>query len=364
MALRGAIAIFKRDFKKFLSNPFMLIMTLAMPIMYLLIFGSAIGGTITGIPIGVVQDSPYVTVTPLYTQAVTNLGLIHQSSQYADTFTVIPYTDAGTAKNALEKGKLYGVAVFPPASAPGDDVQLYLDSSEYTIPQVVQSGVTAAVAQTGTTSSVNVVNIYGKINYLEFFGIGIIVMAIFSSTMFGGGLAMIRDRENGIIEGYLVTPVKRSSIIIGTIGSGTVKAFFAGCVIFLVDIFVAGVIVRTPQDFFLALLVIFLTSIGVTSLVVSLASRFSNQQSYASVIAFMNLLMFMTSGVFYPVIGMPGWLRWITAVNPEYYAIHALRSVTLRNQGLDVIWFDLVAITIFSIAMVILGILTYRRTLE
>ncbi len=304
LVLRGAIAIFNRDFKKFLSNPFMLVMTLAMPIMYLLIFGNAIGGTITGIPIGVVQDTPYVTETPLYTQAVTNLDLIHQSGK-ADTFQVIQYNDPGTAKNALEKGKLYGVAVFPPATAPGDDVQLYLDSSEFTIPQLVESGVITAVAETGTNSSVNVVNIYGTIDYLEFFGIGIIVMAIFTSTMFGGGLAMIRDRENGIIEGYLVTPVKRSSIIIGTIGSGTVKAFFAGFAIFLVDIFVAGVIVRSPQDFFLVLLVIFITSIGVTSLVVSLASRFSNQQSYASVIAFMNLLLFMTSGVFYPVIGMP-----------------------------------------------------------
>ena len=175
---------------------------------------------------------------------------------------------------------------------------------------------------------------------------------------------MIRDRENGIIEGYLVTPVKRSSIIIGTIGSGTVKAFFAGFVIFMVDIFYAGVIVRSPEDFFLVLFVIFITGMGVTSLVVSLASRFSNQQEYSSVIAFMNLLLFMTSGVFYPVIGMPHWLSWISVINPEFYAIHALRSITLRNQGLNVIWLDLIAIGIFTLAMIILGILTYRRTLE
>jgi ABC-2 type transport system permease protein len=363
MVLRGAIAIFKRDFKKFLSNPFVLFLTLAIPIMYLLVFGNAIGGTITGIPIGVVQDRPYVTETPLFTHAITNLGQIHQSGK-ADEFQVITYTDANAAKNALQKGKVYGVAVFPPDTSPGEDVQLYLDSSEYTIPQIVESGVITAVAQTGAPNSVNVVNIYGTINYLQFFGIGVIVLAIFSTTLFGGGLAMIRDREMGIIEGYLVTPVKRSSIIIGTIGSGTVKAFVAGFVIFLVDIFVAGVIVRTPEDFFLVLLVILITSVGVTSLVVSLASRFSNQQEYSSVIAFMNLLLFMTSGVFYPVIGMPDWLRWITVVNPEAYAIHAMRSVTLRNQGLDVIWFDIIAIAIFSVAMIILGIVTYRRTLE
>ena len=43
MMLRSALAIFKRDFKKFLSNPFIIMMTLFMPIMYLVIFGNAFG---------------------------------------------------------------------------------------------------------------------------------------------------------------------------------------------------------------------------------------------------------------------------------------------------------------------------------
>ena len=146
--LRGAIAIFKRDFKKFLSNPFVLFLTLAMPIMYLLIFGNAIGGTITGIPIGVVQDNPYVTETPLYTHTVTQLEQIHESGK-ADTFRVIRYNDPQSAKTALEKGKLYCVVVFPPDISGNDPVQLYLDSSEYTIPQLVKAGVIAAVAATG-----------------------------------------------------------------------------------------------------------------------------------------------------------------------------------------------------------------------
>ena len=80
--------------------------------------------------------------------------------------------------------------------------------------------------------------------------------------------------------------------------------------------------------------------------------------------AFLNLVMFMTSGAFYPVLGMPGWLRWITAINPEYYGIHALRSIILRGQGLEVIGTDLIALIIFSTAMIVLGIMTYRRTLE
>jgi ABC-2 type transport system permease protein len=61
---------------------------------------------------------------------------------------------------------------------------------------------------------------------------------------------------------------------------------------------------------------------------------------------------------------MPDWLRWITVINPEYYGVDALRGIILRGQGLDVIGTDLLALILFSGAMFILGIVTYRRTLE
>jgi len=161
-----------------------------------------------------------------------------------------------------------------------------------------------------------------------------------------------------------VTPVKRSSIILGIISSGTVRAFIAGSVIFWIDLLITGITLQSVQDFVLVLVVILIVSVGVTSFVVSFASRFSSQQEYGPVIAFFNLILFMTSGAFYPVIGMPGWLRWLTVINPEYYGIHALRSIILRNQGFTVIGMDLVALLIFSSMMIIIGIVTFRRTLE
>ena len=102
------------------------------------------------------------------------------------------------------------------------------------------------------------------------------MMAIFTSTMFGGGIALIKDRENGIHEGYLVTPVKRSSIIFGIISSGTVRALVAGFTIFSIDLLIPGITLQSFQDFLLVLLVILIACIGVTSLVVSFASRFAS----------------------------------------------------------------------------------------
>jgi len=334
-----------------------------MPIMYLVIFGNAMGGTLSHIPIGVVQEGPPYNETPLFSNAVGALDHITQKDS-PKLLDVTVYTDETMAKRDLADGSITAVVVFPSEVSNDHAVRLYVDSADSITPTVVESALNSVLARIGAHNPVLVNKIYGDIKYIQFFGVGVIVMAIFTSTMFGGGIALIRDREAGIHEGYLVTPVQRTSIIAGIISSGTVRAFLAGFVIFLVDILITGIILRSIQDFLLVVLVIFIACVGVTSLVVSFASRFSAQQEYASVVAFLNLILFMTSGAFYPVIGMPGWLRWITVINPEYYGVHALRAIILRGQGLNVIGNDLIALCIFSGAMIILGIVTYRRTLE
>jgi ABC-2 type transport system permease protein len=361
--IRGAVAIFSRDFKKFLSNPFVVIMTLMMPIMYLVIFGNAFGGTISHVPVAVVQEGPPYNNTPLFTSAVYELNHISQKD-YPKLLDVTVYSDESTAKHDLAKGLVAAVIVFPSDVSNDHAIRLYLDSSDSITPSLVQSAVNGVLARLMVHNPVLINKIYGDIKYIQFFGVGVIMMAIFTSTMFGGGIALIKDRENGIHEGYLVTPVQRTSIIAGIISSGTIRAFIAGFTIFLIDILITGIIIQSLEEFLLAMLVILIACIGVTSLVVSFASRFSAQQEYASTVAFLNLILFMTSGAFYPVIGMPDWLRWITVINPEYYGVDALRGIILRGQGLDVIGMDLIALMIFSSVMFILGIVTYRRTLE
>jgi ABC-2 type transport system permease protein len=334
--------------------------------MYLIVFGSAIGGTLTHVPVGVVQEVPPYNDTPLFTSAVYQLNHISQGSENdaEKQLDVTVYPDETSALQALKDGKIAAVIVFPSSVSNDNAVRIYEDSSDSVTPPVVEGAVDQVLRTLGAHTPVYGDKIYGDITYIQFFGIGVIMMAIFTSTSFGGGIALIKDRENGIHEGYLVTPVKRSSIVLGIISSGTVRAFVAGFVIFWIDLLATGITIQSFQDFFLVLLVIFIASAGVTSFVVSFATRFSSQQEYGPVIAFFNLILFMTSGAFYPVIGMPGWLRWITVINPEYYGIHALRSIILKNQGLNVIGIDIVALMIFSSIMIIIGITTFRRTLE
>jgi ABC-2 type transport system permease protein len=355
--MSGSSAIFERDFKKFLRSPLMLLMTLLFPLFYLIILGNAIGGTITHVPLGMTQ-------VDLFKGESQEFQTTWQALQITDVFDVTLYNNEDIAKQALAEGTVSAVAVFPSPRYDDHTIRLYVDSSDSFTPPVVENGFSGIIRQEGSTDQLLVNEIYGKVNYLQFFGVAILVMSIFMSSMMGGGNALIRDRENGIIEGYYVTPVKRSSILLGIIVSGTVRSLLATFLLLIVDVVVAGVIIRSLENLMLVVMVLVLISFSITSFVVSFASRFPNQQTYASTVGFLNLLLFMTSGAFYPTIAMPDWLRWITVINPEYYAIHALRAILLKGQGLAFVGNDLLAIALFSIGAASIGILGFNRSLE
>ena len=113
--IKGALAIFKRDFKKFLSNPFVIMITMFMPIMYLIIFGNAMGGTITHIPIAVVQEEPSVQDTPLF---VSTVEILKNQAQQDNprTFDITIFTDEQKAKRYLRTGLSRGSWYFPQRS--------------------------------------------------------------------------------------------------------------------------------------------------------------------------------------------------------------------------------------------------------
>nr|WP_319539525.1 hypothetical protein [uncultured Methanospirillum sp.] len=82
--IRGAYAIFERDIRKFIRSPFFFFMTLIFPLVYLVIFGNAMGGTIVHIPIGVTQDELFKTRHPsLQERLMPSLKLMSGTNLYS-----------------------------------------------------------------------------------------------------------------------------------------------------------------------------------------------------------------------------------------------------------------------------------------
>ena len=78
---------------------------------------------------------------------------------------------------------------------------------------------------------------------------------------------------------------------------------------------------------------------------------------------FMNVILFFPSGAVYPIAGFLDWLKTFTKINPEAYAVHALKSVLFKGETMAGIWGDILFLAVFSAVMMSVAMLTFKRRL-
>ena len=111
------------------------------------------------------------------------------------------------------------------------------------------------------------------------------------------------------------------------------------------------------------LLVIVLTSMALISMMFLLMVRISDPLVPRSIFGVLNTLLFFPSGAVYPIYAFPPWMKAITVADPFTYAVHAFKTLFLKNTGFGAISFDLLYLTIFTLIMMTFATLLFRRTL-
>jgi len=211
---------------------------------------------------------------------------------------------------------------------------------------------------------VSVVELYPYVPYIQYLLAGSVVLSIFVSAMIGGGIIYIDDKARGLHEGYLVTPISKFELIMGFNLSGAVKAILAGLVLSTMGSLLAGI----PQPLDPARLirltvVIVVTALALISMMFLMMVRVSDPLVPRATFGVLNTLLFFPSGAVYPIEGFPRWMQMIARVDPFTYAVHAFKSLFLKNTGFAAIAGDLAFLTIFTVVMMGAATLLFRRTL-
>ena len=239
-----------------------------------------------------------------------------------------------------------------------------------TLAGTVSSLVTAfnapvTVQRVASAASVDVVEVYPYVPYIQYLLPGSIVMSVFMMVMIGGGIIFIDDRARGLHEGYLVTPITKLELVAGFNISGTIKAVLAGAVITVLGSLIAGV--PNPLDplrFLRMMLVITVTSFALISLMFLLMVRVTDPLLPRATFGVLNTVLYFPSGAVYPQAGFPDWMQAIAVVDPFTYAVHAFKSLLLKNTGLRLLSpYDLLFLTIFSVVAMTAATALFKRTL-
>ncbi|MFQ5700355.1 MAG: ABC transporter permease [Acidobacteriota bacterium] len=158
--------------------------------------------------------------------------------------------------------------------------------------------------------------------YTEYFFPGILALALLFSAIFAT-ISVVEDRKSGFLQGVLVAPVPRWSIVTGqALGSTVLAGTQAGLILLLAPVAGLDVSARSAAA---SLAVLALMGFALSGMGLLLAWRMDSTQGFHAIMNLLLLPMWLLSGAFFPAAGAPGWLSWVMALNPMTYGLSALR---------------------------------------
>ena len=366
------LAIIERDLRRFKANPALVVMSMAMPLLQLIILGYAFGGQIRHLEIGVVDQDGHVPAVKLS-------AMLKAVAANARTYDTVPYADEGHALTDLRDGRINGVVTIPPTfsrdllAGKSPTVALIEDNTDQFSSSALAGSMSALLGayngngvppRTTANVSLSVVEVYPYVPYIQYLLPGTIVLAIFVAAMIGGGIMYIDDKSRGLHEGYLVTPVTKLELIMGFNLAGTIKAFISGSILVIIGSLIAGIpnpldVVRLAH--MLALVV--LTALALISMMFLIMVRIDDPVMPRAIMGVLNTLLYFPSGAVYPTSAFPEWMRALSMVDPFTYAVHGFKSLVLKNTGFAAIGTDIVFLAAFTVIAMAAATLLFKRTL-
>lgn len=202
-----------------------------------------------------------------------------------------------------------------------------------------------------------------ELSYQEYFFPGVAVMIVLFTSIFST-ISIIEDRREGFLQGVLVSPISRWSLVLGKVFGGTALAVIQASVFLALAPF-AGMSL-SPLIVIGAILWLTLLSIALTSLGFVIAWPSDSTQGFHAIMMIFLMPMWLLSGAFFPA--ESGWLSWVVAANPLTYGVAGLRRLMYGNllpaaSSLPPFWVCLLVTVLFAgVCLALSVMLTHRRS--
>jgi ABC-2 type transport system permease protein len=321
------------------------------------------------------------------------LSVLYGINHVTGMLTITNATGVDEIKDLVQKGDVEGGIVIPSnftqsiISREQGTVIIVTDQSNPQVSATIQAALTAVFQQMGTvlaqdnveklnqtavndTNSLAIVQPYniqtegvvsGHFSYFDFIAPGIVAMTVMMSVMTGLPAAISHEREIGTLDGMMVAPINRLSIILGKTLAQTARGLLQGAIILTLATVLFGVTIHGS-----ILLVIGLLLLGVFSFVglgVVLTSFAKDQETAMMLMMTLMFPMMFLSGVFFPIQQMPWYMQDISKVLPLTYASQALRKVMVLGAGVPAISTELTVLIVFGAVMTAIAVPVFRRAM-
>ncbi|HET91133.1 MAG TPA: ABC transporter permease [Chloroflexi bacterium] len=377
--IRRLSAIIQKEAIQILRDRGTLVMLLLMPVLEMFLFAYAVSLTVDHIPTAV-ADASMDAQSRAFVGALVASGYFDIDMYVADETQVI---------QAIDEGRVKAGIVIPPnfaAQIERGEAQalVILDGSDAAS---VSSGYSAAnaVAQSwamGLTvekvARVGAASLGGDISLpirtstrvlynpdrddMIFIVPGLIAILLQVMTIGQAATAVVRERELGVTEQILITPARPIELLIGKMVPNLVLAVIVMLIVVLFGIFWFGVPFKgNPWSFVWLSLLFIISGLGLGLLISTVAK--TQRQARQITLLFMLLCMLLT-GLIYPRQPMPPIVKAVSNLIPATYFVRIARGIITKGVGLSFMWADVLVLVVYSVVVVVVSALTFKKRLD
>jgi ABC-2 type transport system permease protein len=372
MSWRRLWAVMLKELRQLRRDRITLAMIVGIPVMQLVLFGYAINMNLRGLDAAIADQAGTAGSRALVMDMLA-------------TGVVAPVRDARTPQelmDLLQRGEISVGIVIPPdferRRIDGRQVaQVLVDGSDTAVQsaaiQLAQVPVDARpAANAGNGASRASVNAAGPIDVVAFYNperrsavnivpglIGIILtmtMVMFTSV------AIVRERERGNMELLIATPLGRGELMVGKVLPYAAIGLVQVTLVLLLGIWLFQVPVRgSILDVYIASLLLIVANLTL-GLLISTKARSQFQSMQMTMFVFLPSILL--SGFMFPFAGMPRVVQWLAEVLPLTHFLRLIRGIMLRGASLWQLWPEMAALAGFTVVMMTLAILRFRKRLD
>jgi ABC-2 type transport system permease protein len=195
----------------------------------------------------------------------------------------------------------------------------------------------------------------GNTPYIDFMAPGILAQSVLFISIFYG-IAIIWERDLGILHKFLVSPTPRGALVLGKALAAGVRAVSQAAIVFGLAVLLGVKINWNPLALAGVVVVVLLGAALFSTLSLIIACLVKTRERFMGIGQVITMPMFFASNAIYPLALMPAWLAAIARINPLTYEVDALRALMLRDgvsvYGLGV---DVGVLLAFATVLVIIG---------
>ena len=196
-----------------------------------------------------------------------------------------------------------------------------------------------------------------KVSGANYFGPGMTMFFLFF-IVGTGARSLFAEREQGTLPRILAAPGRRSSILLGKGLAILVLALASMTTMYLVMGLFFGVHWGDPLAIAALTLLIVLALMAITTLVQTLARTEAQAASYGSIVG---MTLALLGGNFFPLFQMPAFIKRVSALTPNGWALRGFTDVAYDGARLVNILPNIAAIAAFVVVCGSIGAFRARR---